>query len=206
MDYQGNANKDKEKPEKPDKVIEKVITGEVVTKQKPLGRRFKDIFFGGDLKVAMRYVTADVLFPALRNLIVDMTTKGMERIVYGDSMYRRRPMDPRPRISYNNPLYRDPRQQQRAFLPDQPMHPYRQTKRESNDLVFASRPEAELVVERLIDIIDKYDVASLADLYDLVGLPTAHTDNKWGWTYLNNVEIRQIRDGYLVDLPALEAI
>jgi hypothetical protein len=86
------------------------------------------------------------------------------------------------------------------------MHPYRQTKRESNDLVFASRPEAELVVERLIDIIDKYDVASLADLYDLVGLPTAHTDNKWGWTYLNNVEIRQIRDGYLVDLPALEAI
>jgi len=62
------------------------------------------------------------------------------------------------------------------------------------------------VVERLIDILDKYEVVSLADLYDLLGLPTSPIDNKWGWTVLKQVEIRQTREGYLIELPPLEEI
>jgi hypothetical protein len=207
MDYQGNTNKEKEATDKkPEKNIEKVVTVEVIQKPKPIGRKFKETFFGGDFKMSMRYVAGDVLLPALRNLIVDMTTKGMERIVFGESSYRRRPSEYRPRVQYNNPIYRaqDPREISRGRVPDQPR--YRSSRYEIKDIVIADRGEAELVVERLIDIIDKYEVASLADLYDLLGLATSHVDNKWGWTYLNNVEIRQIRDGYLIDLPALEEI
>ena len=70
----------------------------------------------------------------------------------------------------------------------------------------AERDDAELFVERLIDIIEKYEVASLADLYDLLGWASSHVDNKWGWTYLSNVEVRQVRDGYLIDLPPFEAV
>jgi len=98
---------------------------------------------------------------------------------------------------------RDPRE--RPNLPDQPSL-VRQQRREANEIILAQREDAELVVERLIDIIDKYDVASLADLYDLLGWPTTPIDNKWGWTFLKNVEIRQVRDGYLIDLPPLEAV
>ena len=47
-------------------------------------------------------------------------------------------------------------------------------------MILNSRSESELVLESLQDIIDKYDVASVADLYQLVGLPTAYTDNKLG--------------------------
>ena len=116
---------------------------------------------------------------------------------------RRRPINYGSRVQYNSPVRRD-----RAYLPDQaPARPLgRQVRRETNDLVLTSREEAELVLERLTDIIDKYGVASLADLYDLTGLPTSHVDNKWGWTYLNNTEIRQVRDGYLLDLPPVEEI
>lgn len=207
MDYQGNADKNKEE-KKSDKQIEKVVTGEVVQKPKTIGRKFKDIFFGGDLKAATRYVTGDVLLPALRNLVVDMTSKGIERIVYGESGIRRRgSTDYRPRVSYNtsynNPIYRDPRST-RPLLPDQSA--LNRQRKESVDLVLASKEEAERVVEQLIDIIDKYDVVSWADLCELVGWPSSHVDNKWGWTYLTNVDIRQTRDGYLIDLPPMEAI
>lgn len=210
MDYQSNAKKNKEeKKDHPEKDIQKVVTGEVVQKPKSVGHKFKDIFFGGDFKLAMRFVTAEVLLPALRNLMVDSVTKGAERLVYGESNYRRPGIgpryDPRPVVSYNNPLgiRRDPRM---PNIPEQGPRPYRPSRRDANDIILASREEAELVVERLIDIIDKYDVASVADLNDLLGLPTTHIDNKWGWTYLNNVEIRQIRNGYLIDLPSLEEI
>jgi hypothetical protein len=207
MDYQGNTDKSREQ-KKPEKQIEKVVTGEVVQKPKTIGRKFKDIFFGGDLRAASRYVAGDVLLPALRNLLVDMTSKGIERIVYGESGYRRRsPVDYRPRVSYNtsysSPLSRDPRLT-RPLLPDQAGN--RQLRKESVDLILGTKEEAERVVEQLIDIIDKYDVVSWADLCELVGWPSSAVDNKWGWTYLTNVDIRQTRDGYLIDLPTMEAI
>jgi hypothetical protein len=217
LDYQGNTNKDKEKSEKKqkkeDKKLEKVVTGVVIQKPPGIGRKFKDIFFGGDFKLAMRYVASDVLLPAFRNLLVDSVTKGAERVVYGEvSGYRRRPTGygPITRVQYNNPLMqqrpvdpRDPRQQ--AYLPDQPRL-QRANRHHFNDVILISREEAELVVERMIDIIDKYDAASLSDLYVLLGLNSSPIDNKWGWTFLNNVEIRQVRDGFLIELPELEEI
>lgn len=208
-DYASNSDKNKAplRPDKTDKQIEKVVTVEVIQKPKPLGRKFKDIFLGGDAKTAARYVAADVLLPALRNLIFDVISKGADRVIFGESSYRRgRSVDYRPRIQYNNPINRpswtDPRER-RVHLPDQSP---RMPRRDQNDIILSDRGEAEIVVERLIDIIDKYEIASVADLYDLLGLPTSHIDNKWGWTYLNNIEIRQVREGYLINLPDAEPI
>lgn len=202
MEYTGNAHKQRDSQTTPPKEkVQPVVTGEVIVKKKSWGEKFKGIFFGGDAKNALRYIAADVFLPTVRNLLVDATTKGVERMVYGDSpSQRRRPTTYGARIQYNAPIQRD-----RAYLPDQPRS-LRPVRKDTNDLVLASREEAELVLERLIDIVDKYRVASLADLYDLVGLPSSHVDNKWGWTYLNNTEIRQVRDGYLLDLPPTEEI
>jgi len=215
MDYQGNSKKQSEKTEQPEgipeKKIEKVVSGDVIQKKKPLGRRFKDIFFGGDFQGAARYIAADVLLPALRNLVVDASTKGIERIIYGESSPRGRRPEYGPRVQYHSPFVRreDPRvvdARSRVSLPDQPQYPFRPNRREANEIIIASREEAELVLERMVDIIDNYQVASLADLYELLGLPTAHTDNKWGWSNLNSASIRQIRDGYLIDLPTMEPL
>lgn len=77
MDYQGNSKKEQAKKELQEKkVIEKVVVTEVITKPKGPGRKFKEVFFGGDAKHAATFVATDVLLPALRNLIVDMVTKG----------------------------------------------------------------------------------------------------------------------------------
>ncbi len=210
MDYQSNSHKSKEqKTDVPDKKVEKVTTGVVVEKKPTLGQKFKKIFFGGEFRGASRYIGADVLLPAFRNLLVDATTKGVERVVYGESMQtRRRPLDYGSRVQYNNPLsvQRDrARLPEQGRLPDQPSRS-RQSRRDLNDFVLASREDAALVLERLTDILEKYEVASVADLYDLTGLPSSHVDNKWGWTYLNNAEIRQVRNGYLLDLPPTEEI
>lgn len=207
MDYQGNSKKDKIDPEKKlEKNIEKVVVGEVVQKPKSVGRKFKETFFGGDSKQVAKFITADVLLPAMRNLLVDMITKGAERMVYGErSSHRRGPntnygtmysLNPGP--SVRSPF--DPR------TPPSSVPRGRINRHEISDIVVSTREEAELVVERLSDILDNYQVVSLADLYDLLGLPTSHVDNKWGWTYINSVPIRQVRQGYLLELPALEEI
>lgn len=222
MDFPSNSHNLNEPGSKPEKKVEKVVSGEVLKRPKSIGRRFTEIFSGNGFKTASKFVMIDILFPALRNLIYDTGNEGLRRMqdglrrsIYKDnSSNRQRFSEYRPRIQYNNPINRfardprDPRElrDRTAYLPNQPPYSPRGARIQVGDLILVSRAEAEIVLERLIDIIDKYEVASVADLYDLVGLPTSYIDNKWGWSMLTNVEIRQVREGYLIDLPPVEPI
>jgi hypothetical protein len=214
-DYQSNSRKDREKKQaQEEKKIDKVVIGEVVLKPKSPGRKFKEVFFGGDAKQALRFVSADVLLPALRSMLVEASSNAwrgfVEKLTYGESAYRRpRPTDYSSRTIYTNPtplatrMLSDPRTSV-GRLPDQ--RPVHRARRSVNDVIVATREDADSVVERLIDILNQYDVASIADLYYLLGLESEPIDNKWGWSYLNNIEVRQIREGFLIELPPLEEI
>lgn len=207
MDYQGNSNKDKEPKTNPPKKepLEKVVTGEVVVKPKTIASRVKNIFFGGDMDSAASYVVSEVLLPALRNLVVETVSKGADRLIYGDSGHRRRPASYSPRIQYNNPINRGA--SRTAYLPDQkPIDKWAQNRKTFEDVIVVSKSDADTVVERLTDIVDMYDVVSVADLQELLGLPSSHIDNKWGWTHLASIEVRQVREGWRISFPPLEEI
>ena len=208
MDYQGNSNKEKEP--KPKKEIEKVVTTEVVIKKKSIGSKFREVFIAADIRSVQQYLLYDVLIPAVRNTIVDATTKGIQRVMYGESAVRRRDFGPGPRVTtYNRPVDRgfqspiDARSYSGRTPPDRDPRPQRHDR---EDPVLSSREEAALVLERMNDIIDTYEAVSVADFHELLGLPSNHVDNKWGWIYLGDVQIQQIREGYLINLPSAEPI
>lgn len=192
--------------------VEQVTTGKVVARPKSIGSRFRGIFFSGDFRASRDYIISDVMLPALRNMAVDSSAKFFEKLIYGDRMDgRRRPQTSysytAPRTNYGRPTsYQASRG---VNLPDQP--PYRQSsqpqrRKEAGEIILVSREEAVNVLGRLGDIVDKYEMATLADLYDLVGLPSTYIDNKWGWYSIANSDIRQIREGYLLELPPVEPI
>lgn len=195
----------KKNPPKTEKKVEKVTTGAVIVKKPPLGTRFKNVFFGGEFKSATRYITGEVLLPALKNLIVDATSKGIEKIIYGDSAPRRRPPMPgQPRTSYNTPVDRGYDRSRPAMLPQQPPIYGGRRAQTVGDVILSSREEAENVLGAMQDIVDQYNVVSIADLYELVGYQSSYIDNVWGWTTLAYVSVRQTREGYVIDLPAAE--
>lgn len=206
-DYSGNSKKSKEQANpSPEKKVERVVVGEVVVKKKNIGRKLKDLFIEADFKTVVRYVAYEVLLPAARNMIVDASTKGVERMMYGESAIRRRNYGSGvgPRITYNNPINRGYRDAPTRYAPQLPAGPRSGPSRE--EFILSSREEGELVLERMSDIIDTYEVVSMADFKDLVGIPTTHVDNKWGWVHLGNATVVQIREGYLIDLPPAEPI
>lgn len=209
MDFPGNSHTPQPKKEVvPKEKIEKVVSGEVIKRNKSLGRKFKDVFFDGQFKAAAKYIITGVLLPSFKNMVVDATTKGVERMVYGENALRRTPTSildyGRPKISYNTISDRVGRPGRSVMLPDQP--PLMNSRRDVGEIILPNREDAELVLERLNDIIEKYDVASVSDLCELIGLPSTYVDNKWGWDSLGYSGIRQIREGYLLDLPTLKPI
>ena len=74
------------------------------------------------------------------------------------------------------------------------------------ELVFDSRLEAESVLERMRDIIEQYEMASVADLYSLAGVSSNYVDNNWGWRNLAQARTRQVREGFLLELPRAEEL
>lgn len=196
-------NKEKEEP-KPEKNLEKIVSGEVVKRKKPLGRRFKDLFFGKDFKYA---VIGGVMIPAFKNLVFETGQEALRRMLFqGDRdprVHRRPRSDYNPRISYDR-IGRDP-QPRGSHLMQQSRGS--QGRYDLGELIIpSSREDAEMVLDKLRWVIDQYDVVSVGDLYELLGVMGAYTDNKWGWTNLVNAEVRQVREGWLIDLPDPEPI
>lgn len=197
--------------DKPEKNITKVITGEVVIRKKSVGRKFKELFFGGDFKTAARHIGANVLLPAFRNLMFETMIEGGKQVIYGDrgrGPSRREP-EYRSRVSYNTiagPMQRGPIRDPRepAYLPHQPPYMAKSNRYAFDEIIFPTRDECELVLEQMIEVINNFGFVSVADFYAMLEQPAPWTDNDYGWTYLNNVQIRQVREGHVIDLPQPE--
>lgn len=76
------------------------------------------------------------------------------------------------------------------------------------ELVYETRADAENVLNGMSEIIDKYGFVTVADLYDISGLPGAyHTDSMIGWKgSIKESIIKRVRDGYIIDLPEPEVL
>lgn len=208
MDFPSNSKnptstaKSTPKP-KEEKKLTKVISGEATQKKKPLGERLKIMVTGIEFRGASQYVFFDVLIPAVKNMVVDAVDVGVKRMIYGDSAPRA-PYSGRSRTMYNSPVNRG---RDSVMLPKQPPHsPPSRSSRASTDVVLGSREEAELVLTTMQDIIEKYEFASVSDFNTILGQPSTYVDNNWGWSGLQYVEIRQIREGWLLNMPSVEPI
>lgn len=201
--YAGNSNKDKEsKAEKPEKDIKKVVTQAVTVKKKGAGRRLKDSFIQADVRTVLSYIVTEKVIPGAKNIILDSIYNGFERMFFPGET-RTRPGQ-QSRISYSgisramsgSPLRTAPRIERGP----------RSTRQAREEFVIPSRKEAEEILELMNDVIDNYDVVSVADYYEMVDQPMSPVDQKWGWSFLGDVQILQARGGYLIDLPPAEPI
>jgi hypothetical protein len=199
-----------EQEQQAEKKVEQVVTNPVESRKKPISKRILNIFVGGDSKSVVQYVLADVLVPQVKEMIVEATTQGFERMIYGEA----RPGHRRPGISrnggggptnYNRYAVRGNNPLGRAGATD--ARPVSQQRSQGiDDILFATRVEADTVLDRLYDLLKEYENASVADLYSLVGWSASYTDQKWGWTDLHGSQVHRVRDGYVLDLPRTIAL
>lgn len=191
------AQKESEAETPEDKKVEPVVKGEVTRRKKPLGKRFHETFLGGDARGTAQYVVFSVLIPAAKDMLVEAGAQGIERLVYGETKRggMRRSAMQQGHIAYNRmaPSDRPPPAQlsRRA-----------RSRFDFDEIILQSRGEAEEVLDRMFDLLSRYDSVSVADLYELTGVQPAHTDQKWGWTELRGSTVSRTRQGgYLLDLP-----
>lgn len=210
-DFPSNSKYKKESgsepKEKTEKKIERVTTGQAIQRKKSLGKRFRDTFISGaDSKSVIEYVTFDILIPAAKAMVVDATQAGLERKFYGESRslghrgYGRSGPIAYNRMGSSSRSFRDD-----VLGRDDPRMPQMSRRgratHDFGEIVLESRVEAAAALDGLAEALVRFDQATVADLYDLVGMDSNYTDQRWGWEDLHGAEIVRVRDGYLLNLP-----
>ena len=184
--YQSNSNKSKRKAVEDKKKVDKVVKGKVKTKKK---NGILSSFINDDLQDIKKYIVEDVLIPTVKKTITDVVKNSIDMFFYGEVSRPNRGNSSRISYSsfYDRDRDREPRRRRNSLLID--------------DIVLESRAEAEEVLDRLDEMIDEFGMASVLNLYDLIGVTAPFTADKYGWTDIRNATAVRVRDGYLLKLP-----
>lgn len=192
MDYKPNSHAYKEGQRQEaieKKKVEKVVRGTVKTKKKSELGKLGDIFISEDASNVKSYIFMDVLVPAIKKAAYDIVTDGLSMFLYGSTNGKSRTDS---KVSYRN-YYDEPRNRSNNQV---------RTRFDYDDIIYESRGEAERVRSQMEEMIDRYQVVSVADMYDAAGLTAPYTANKYGWTNIRTAEPVRVRGGgYILKLP-----
>lgn len=201
------ANSSKAKTSQPKEKIERVTSAETVRRKRGLGRQFKETFIGGDARSSMEYVMFDVLIPSAKDMLFEAFESGFRRYIFGEDNRKRRSGSSDGYSGLGHVAYN--RMNPSAAKTAEPRLLSRRSRarHDFDELIIPSRPEAEEVIDQMFDLLSRYGEVSVADLYELTGIQSTHTDMKWGWTSLRGAKaLRTHKGGFLLDLPEPEAL
>lgn len=167
---------------------QKVVGGKVATK-KNNARKFADVFLSEDIGNVKDHVLMEILVPAISNTILDIITNAADMVFGKYSGNKKRKGS---RISYSR--YSDPREERRSGTRAQSRFDY-------EDIIFDSYGDAEIVLDEMDNLIEKFHEVTVADLYDLAGLNAPFTANKYGWENIATAKPMRVSGGYALKLP-----
>lgn len=198
-EFKGNSFNEKEKSKPEKKPLSKVVKTDIVQK-KSLGRKIAETFVQDDKESIGEYLLLDILVPSVKDCVSDLVCNAINMILYGDTRGRGGSGQKTnySGVSKSKISYRGETNERVAYS-----HNAR-AGYDFSDIVMRSRADAVNVLNALKERIDEYDVATVADFYDLVDISSVFTDNNYGWYTLDNAYINQVRGGYIIVFPKVK--
>lgn len=178
--------------DEPLKKTGKVVTGKVVKRSTPV-KNFANMFLAEDRGDVKNYIIFDWLIPTVKDAFVDGLESLIDMAFYGKVRNgRRKPSSGGSYYNYSSISSDRPRV---ANIGARSLYSF-------DDVQFDSRQEAEKVLDVLLEIIEDYGKATVADYYDACGVTgNGYTDRSYGWTDLRQAFVTRSRQGYCISLP-----
>lgn len=189
FDYSSNSNKMKKQQTQTKKEKQKpVVKNAARVKKKNDFFKFVDLFLPDDISNIGTNIVNDYVVPAVRNAIIDTVTY----IVGGETRSRRSggSSSSSYRNYYENKNRNSDRDRSRTGFGYE-------------DILFDSMSDASAVLGAMDDVLDRYGIVSVNELYEFAGVSTTnYMVNKYGWTNLSGASVVRARGGgYSIKLP-----
>lgn len=143
------------------------------------------------------YVMADVVLPAIKDIIFNTIQSTVEMLLFGEVRggYRRSGSRSNERVGYSRMYRREEEPRGRSVSRGRNMS--------AIEACVPTRGEAQDVKDEVLRIQDEYDMISVAEFFELCDMPAEYTDRKYGWTDLRDrdIDILPHRGEYIISLP-----
>lgn len=217
MPEYSNSNKSKEggvtnNETRPRPKIEKITDAEIVEVKKGPWKTFKGLIIEADMSDVGRYLWLDWIVPGIKNMILDTVIQGTSRTLYRDDRRGYRPSV--------RDIHRPPSSALGVgrggvvdYVPYSDMARYPHDPRGAPQLSappvsldergfrIKNRDRAEETLSTMAWVIERYDYVSIADVHDMLDLPSTPIDNRWGWRDLSGSRIVRRNSYWVLELP-----
>ena len=179
----------------------------VKAKEKSFGKKLKEAMFGKDIGSVSSHVFYNILIPAFKKLLSDMTNGAVNMALYGDNK--------RPGSSGKSftSMYSERGTVASSGSTSLSYDGRRRVQSRVNDIFFDSREEAIVAANMIYAEFYEhgYDYVTVLKLRSMFGLSTEYTDNSWGWKKTDLPQNPRdpifTQDGvYILDLPPVRPI
>lgn len=198
VDLPGNSNSSRERKPR----VERIVESEVVQRTPSVWSRVANTFLGSDMRTVGSGVLFDVVIPSLKELLFETGKEGLARSLYGGA---ERPNQHRPgaKVNYSGLAKTTKIVGSGLAARSERPEPTREmrVRHDFSELYLPTKGEAEKTLDALFDLVDQYEVANVADLYDLLGIQRTYVDERWGWLDLRGSSTEWTRHGYRLNLP-----
>lgn len=169
---------------------EPVVTGVIESKKKGVFKKLRDAFIIGTVDDVNKYVVDDVVIPLIKRGIGE-SIKGAVDIFFGTGRDGDKKRSRGYRASWEE-YYEEPRKNSSVYG-----RPY-----EFEPVIFETREDALSVLASMDEIMSRYHLVRVSDLYDLARIEvTRNTDNKYGWKDISSVDAIRIDKGWTLKMP-----
>ena len=199
--YPSNSHKSKEEQKKQEeKSVGQIVKTPAKRRRQGDLEKFARSIVAEDARTVRTNIVTNVLIPGFKELLYDIVTKGARIVFYGEDGSKDVRSGNSSKVSYRS--YYDAHRSER---PRENKIDYREPRTavgyDYDNIIIASKGEAEDVLTRMDEMIDTYGAVSVADFYEMVGITGEYTDNNYGWTDLRSAYVSRTRDGFIIRFP-----
>ena len=185
--------------------VTKIAKGAVTKRKKSLGEKFATTFVASELDAVKTHILWDVVVPTIRETIYNVINGAAGMIFLNGAP----PMGRSPYRSVGGGQSRmtiqssyQPYYDQRTGRPQQAPENQPQPKSILEEWAFASKMDAQDILDQMRDHIQTYNNVTVAIYYSFAGVTsTNYAADNYGWYNLDEVGIIRTREGYVITLP-----
>lgn len=190
--------------------VKKIVKNQPKKYKKGLVERLVVGLVGPDgIRAIGRQLNQEIVVPAIKNIVVDSITSGIQMAIFGEDRGGRQTSTRRPGGYSSGSQYRQQVNYARTYQTASERNSETRRSRGRgvpDDYIIATRDEAIDVLAQLRDSIDRYGQVALADYLDMIGADTTYTDETQGWVDLSRARVQAVRGGFMIVFPQMERL
>ena len=203
LKYPPNSKTQKSNTEKPK--LEKIVSSEVKMQKKSIFKRLSGSISTETHDTIGGYIVKEVLVPYAKDVIYDTIVNTVSMALYsnpraGGRRSGRASTNRDGYIQYGSFSSSNSSSQQKAV--ERP----RGERINVDNVIFGMSAEAHEVLDAMCDRLEHYGTVTVLDLCDLIGVTSSPNAMYYGWTDISEARVRQINEGWLLDLPRPKAL